>query len=264
VILLPLAALLGCSVPSSGGTAVIAVFQGSTPLASGGSFNFGNQQQGIPSTPVTFTIKNTGTASVDLSSSGALSVTGSNAADFSVSTQPALTIAAGASTTFALVFTPSLLSAENAGISVSSALGSYTFTLAGTGTSGGTLQLSYIDVNGSPQAVAAGVPVQFPGVFSSSPNTVSVTFTIKNTSATQPLALVGSTPLSLTNTSPGGSFSITSNPTSPVPKNNGTTTFIIQEVYIGPTGTTKTGTVTLKTSDGSNQTFTFSVSGYQS
>ena len=142
VALLPLVAVVACN-QIGNGTAVIQVYQGTTEVTSGGSYDFGGTAIGSSSVPVTFTIKNTGTASASLKESGALTITGSNAADFAVSTQPDLTIAAGASTTFALVFSPSAVSAESVQIALSSAVGTYSFTLAGTGTYSGTLQMFY-------------------------------------------------------------------------------------------------------------------------
>jgi hypothetical protein len=253
----PFVALLGCTLAgnTSGGTAVVQVFQGTTEITAGGTYDFGSVQQGIQSTPVTFTIKNSGTAPVTLTGSGTLTITGSNSADFAISTPPGLTIAAGASTSFALVFTPSLLSSESVQISISSPLGAYTFNLTGTGTGGGTLQMKW-DGDGFMNLPNGGTAT-LPSLFGSGSSIM--TFQIINNDVTQPLVLVGATPLTMTNAF--GAFSITTSPTSPVAPNGGTTLFVIQMDYIG---TSPTETVTLKTSDPSNPTFTFSVTGFQS
>jgi hypothetical protein len=86
-----------------------------------------------------------------------------------------------------------------------------------------------------------------------------MSFRITNNDVALPLALVGATPLTMTNAS--GAFSITTYPSSPVSLDGGTTLFVIQMNFIGQG--TYNETVTLKTSDPSNQTFTFTVTGNQ-
>ena len=87
-----------------------------------------------------------------------------------------------------------------------------------------------------------------------------MSFRITNNNVDLPLALVGATPLTMTNAS--GAFSIASYPSSPVSPDGGTTFFVIEMDFIG--SGTWIETVTLKTSDPSNQTFTFTVRGFQS
>ena len=90
------------------------------------------------------------------------------------------------------------------------------------------------------------------------PGPVTMDFHIINTHLTEPLFLVGSSALTMTNAT--GAFSILTSPTSPVPPGGANfVDFAIQVVYLGHTKTYQE-TVTLKTSDAANQTFTFTVS----
>jgi hypothetical protein len=243
----------------TGLAAVLQVLLGTTPIASGGTYGFSNVQQGTQSAQIIFTIKNSGTQLATLSGGGPVSISGTNAGDFQVSSQASTTIAGGASTTFSVVFSPLTNSAETAQAQFTSQLGTYTINLNGTGTSGGSLQVSYIGVNGSPVIIPNKGTMSFGSLAGPAGNTTSVTFTIANADVKVPLALVGVSPLTITNNTLA--FSITTSPASPVAP-NGSTTFVVQEVYI------KTGsypeTVTLQTSDASNQIFTFTVNGPQS
>ena len=251
----PLLVLLACTQPGSNGSAVLQVLQGATAITSGGSYGFGNVAIGASSAPVTFTIKNTGTAPASLSQSSALSISGNNTADFAVSTQPSQTIAAGDSTTFALKFSPSTVAAESVSLSISSAIGTYTFSLSGTGAYSGTLSLAYYNGEGY-SSIADGDTVSMTDLFGS--GSTSKTIQISNTDSSEDLELVGATPVTITNSS--GAFSIGSYPTSPVAPNGGTTFFEIDEIFTAPGISVET--VTLKTSDPTYPTFTFSVSGF--
>jgi hypothetical protein len=257
-IVVPILILLAFMQSCETGTAVIQVSQGGTEIISGGSYDFGGVAIGSSSAPVTFTIINTGTGSANLAGSGALAFAGSNASDFSVSTQPDLTIAAGASKTFALVFSPTAAAAESVQISLSSDVGTYSFTLDGTGTYSGTLQM--YDYGDGWLNLSNGNTVGLAYLYGPGPASTTLAFRITNTNITEPLYLVGPTPVTITNNT--GAYTITSYPTSPVAPNGGTSDFVIQEAYIA-TGTYNE-TVTLKTSDPTNPTFTFSVSGSQS
>jgi hypothetical protein len=98
------------------------------------SVAFGNQLINTTSGAQTVTLTNTGTAVMTISG---ISLTGVNAADFSQSNTCGATLSVNASCTFTVHFTPSLLSIENANISVTdNAAGSpQTVPLSGTGTS---------------------------------------------------------------------------------------------------------------------------------
>jgi hypothetical protein len=95
--------------------------------------DFGSTQ--ILSTPIikTFTIQNTGNASLTI---GTISITGLNASDFSVSTTPSTTVAVGASTTIAIQFNPSSLGTKTATVTIAnndSDENPYDFSIQGIG-----------------------------------------------------------------------------------------------------------------------------------
>ena len=84
----------------------------------------------------TFTIQNTGTASLSLSGSPRVAVSGTNAADFTVTAQPASPVAAGGSTTFTVTFDPSAPGTRTATLSITnndSDENPYNFSIQGTG-----------------------------------------------------------------------------------------------------------------------------------
>ena len=87
----------------------------------------------------TFTIQNSGAASLTLSGNPKVSLSGVNAADFSVTSQPSSPVAAGNSTTFSILFSPSALGVRTATVSIASNDASnnpYTFAIQGTGVAG--------------------------------------------------------------------------------------------------------------------------------
>lgn len=113
----------------------INIKQGSTNVASGGSYNFGNQLVGNATSAVTFTIENTGNANLVLS--GSPIVANSNTTDFTVNQTTTSTPVSGpGSTTFTVVFTPSGLGSKTATLSIANNdadEGTYTIVLNGTG-----------------------------------------------------------------------------------------------------------------------------------
>ncbi len=104
------------------------------------SISFGGQTITTKSTPQTITLTDSGMSFLTISS---ITMTGANASDFAASNTCGATVASGANCTISVSFTPSLVSAETAAISiVDSAAGSpQTISLTGTGqnliTSGG-------------------------------------------------------------------------------------------------------------------------------
>ncbi len=89
----------------------------------------------------TFTIRNTGTASLSLTGgSPYVSISGAHAADFTLTANPTASIAGSAFTTFNITFNPSLAGLRTASISIAnndSDENPYNFDIQGTGVSGG-------------------------------------------------------------------------------------------------------------------------------
>jgi hypothetical protein len=115
----------------------IAVEESSADIPSGGSFNFGNQEQGTTGGSVTFTIKNTGTGDLNLTGSPYVDVSGTDASEFSVDVQPSTPVSPTGNTTFNMTFSP-----DTSGTGGRSALitipnndtdeGTFTINLSGT------------------------------------------------------------------------------------------------------------------------------------
>jgi hypothetical protein len=101
----------------TGTASSIVVEQGGTPINSGGSYDYGNVMASATK-DVVFTIRNTGSASLNLGGYPALS--GTNASLFSRTVEPSLVVAAGGSTTFTLRFAPTSLGAKSAMLTISS------------------------------------------------------------------------------------------------------------------------------------------------
>jgi hypothetical protein len=97
------------------------------------SLAFGSQPVGTTSTAQTLTLSNTGSAALSITS---LALTGTNANDFAQTNTCGSSVAAAANCTISVTFTPSVIGAEAASVSITdNASGSpQTVSLAGTGT----------------------------------------------------------------------------------------------------------------------------------
>jgi autotransporter-associated beta strand protein len=86
-------------------------------IGSGGSKDFGTTGIGF-SNSLTFTIRNTGEADLNLTGTPRVAISGTHAADFTVTAQPAATIAGASSTTFTVIFAPSGVGTRSAQLSI--------------------------------------------------------------------------------------------------------------------------------------------------
>ncbi|NHM02663.1 choice-of-anchor D domain-containing protein [Flavobacterium difficile] len=103
-----------------------------TPIV-GDDTNFGSADIAGGTIVKTFTIQNIGTADLTI---GAISFTGTHAANFTLTTPPSGTVAAGGSTTFQVTFDPTIVGTHNAEIVImnnDSNENPYNFALIGTG-----------------------------------------------------------------------------------------------------------------------------------
>jgi len=104
-----------------------------TTLTSGtGTVDFGSSPTGT-AVPLTFTIRNTGTAPL---TSIAVTMDGTNSADYAVTSAPAATVAVDDSTTFVVTFTPSAIGTRTAVLHIASndtTLNPFNINLTGTG-----------------------------------------------------------------------------------------------------------------------------------
>ncbi|MEI6507900.1 MAG: choice-of-anchor D domain-containing protein [Bacteroidota bacterium] len=130
------------AVPASIGTTApeINIKQSSTSYATASTFGFGSQVSGTSSSATTFTIENTGTATLNLSGTPIVAITGTNASEFSIDqSSTTATVAAAGTTTFTITFSPTTQGAKTAAISIANddATGGenpYVINLTGTGT----------------------------------------------------------------------------------------------------------------------------------
>jgi hypothetical protein len=117
----------------------INIKQSTTSYASASTYAFVNQVSGTSSSATTFTIENTGNATLNLSGSPIVAISG-NTSEFTVDqTSTASTVATSGSTTFTVTFNPTSTGAKSAAISIANddATGSespYIINLTGTGT----------------------------------------------------------------------------------------------------------------------------------
>jgi len=205
----------------------------------------------------TFTIRNTGTSTLNLTGSPRVQLSGSS--DFTVITLPAATVAAGSgTTTFQIQFTPSSTGLKTATVTIAnndSDENPYNFTIQGTGTSA-----AEIDVLGNNQVIADGdtTPTttdytDFGSVATSS--SIIRTFTIRNTGSAT-LNLTGSPRVQLTGSS---NFIVITQPAATVAAGGGMTTF---QIRFTPSSTgLKTATVIIANNDGDENPYNFVIQG---
>lgn len=112
----------------------INIKQGTTNINHNGNFSVGSQISGTISTPITFTVENTGQANLTV---GALTITGANTSEFTITQAVNSTVVGGAFTTFTVTFSPTSTGAKTAQLSLvnnDSNENPYKINLTGTGT----------------------------------------------------------------------------------------------------------------------------------
>jgi hypothetical protein len=153
--------------------------------------DFGSIDYTSGTIPVTYTIYNTGTLTLNL---GAITIGGTNATDFAVTTAPAATVAPGGNTTVVITFNPSAVGVRNATLSMvtnDTNENPYNFSIRGTGTD------PEINVQGNSTTIGDGdiTPSATDWTIFGSTDyvsgTISRTFTIQNTTGTGALNISG-------------------------------------------------------------------------
>jgi hypothetical protein len=118
----------------------INIKQSSTSYATASTYAFGNQISGTSSSATAFTIENTGNATLNLTGTPKIAISGSNSSEFTIDqTSTTTTVAASGTTSFTVTFSPTSTGAKSAVISIDNddANGSenpYVINLTGTGT----------------------------------------------------------------------------------------------------------------------------------
>ncbi len=219
--------------------------------------DFGNASTGGGNVVRTFTIENTGTGNLTISS---ITVTGTNAAEFVVSSGQLGVITAGSSATFNVTFTPTALGARTATIHVNSSdcdEADYDFAVTGNGVAACPAE---INVKGNNTTITDGDVTPSAtdhtdfGNANTGGGTVVRTFTIENT---------GTGNLTVTGITMSGAdaalFTVgTLTPASPIIA-GGSATFT---VTFAPTTTgLKTATVNIANNDCDEGTYDFAVQG---
>ena len=227
-----------------------------TPSATD-STDFGNVVTVGVTRKVTYKIFNTGSSTLTISGTPKVAVAGTHAADFTVTTQPAATIAAGDSSSFVVEFDPSATGVRSATLSIANDDANenpYNWSIQGTGVT------REIAVKGNNTDIADGSTsastADFTNFGTVAPitGTVSRTFKIFN-SGTSNLTLSGSPKVALTG---DASFSVTSQPSSPVAGGD-STSFVI--LFAPQTVGSKTATVSITNDDTDENPFDFVISG---
>jgi hypothetical protein len=233
-------------------------YQDATPAVLDGT-DFGNVDT-KKNLVETFTIKNTGVGTLNLTAFSRVQVTGANAADFTVTAQPAVLIAPAGQSTFSLKFVPTTTSLETAVVTIDNDTENknpFTFTVQGTGVQ-------------APKAVITGNAKVLPvndqitqatdntlfGTVESASGTVSKTFTIKNTGSGV-MTLAG-TPKVAISGADAAAFSVTTQPSGSIAA-GASSDFVIK--FLPGTAGTKNALVTVTTDDASATSYKFKIQG---
>lgn len=205
----------------------------------------------------TFTIQNLNSANMALTV-GAITFSGTNAADFSVTTAPASSVAVNSSTTFIVTFNPSGLGTRTATINIANSdidENPYNFAIEGIGADPEiNLQGNGVNIVDGDTTPTTADWTDFGGTAVAG-GIITRTFTIQNlNTATMPLT-VGSITFSGTH---AGEFSVTTAPASSVAV-NGSTTFV---VTFNPNGNgLRTATMNIANNDSDENPYNISIQG---
>jgi len=225
--------------------------------------DFGNVLMAGGTNPNTFTITNTGTASLNLTGGPPrVTIGGAHAADFTLTTDAGASVASGGgTTTFTITFNPSATDLRTATVSIAnddSDKDPYDFSIQGTGTepemdvSG--LGISIVDGDVTPSTTD---DTDFGNVLmagGTNPNT----FTITNT-GTASLNLTGGPPRVTIGGTHAADFTLTTDAGDDVPSGGGTTTFTIT---FDPSATgLRTATVSIANDDSDEDPYNFAIQG---
>ncbi|GGK16739.1 hypothetical protein GCM10007962_08760 [Yeosuana aromativorans] len=234
-----------------------------TPSASDDT-DFGNVDITIGTNANTFTIQNTGTATLNLTgSSPYVAISGTNAADFTVTGIPSTSIATGSSTTFTITFNPSAIGLRSATVTIANNDGNenpYTFTVQGNGTSA----VQEINVLGNSNSIVNGdsSPTTLDDTdFGNTDITVGSvvhTFTIENLGTVTNLNLTSGSPYVVVSGVDASDFTVTTIPTTPITASSSTTF----NITFNPSSTgLKSATLTIANDDLDESIYSFDIQG---
>ena len=230
----------------------VSILDGDTTPDASDHTDFGGTSVAAGTVMRTYTIENIGAGDLII---GAITFTGTHAADFSVSSSPSSPVAPSGSTAFDVTFNPSGEGTRSAEISIvnnDSDENPYNYAIQGTG-----ITAPEINLTGNGQSIADGDDTPSTndhtdfgdaGAF----DTIVRTFTIENTGDGE--LTLGA----ITITGDISDFSETASPTSPVPS-GGTTTF---DISFSPTGPNlREATISITNNDSDENPYNFDISG---
>ena len=229
----------------------ISIFDGDTSPSTADNTDFGNTLVSSSNT-ATYTIQNTGTVSLTISS---IVSSGTNATDFVVGSVPT-SVAANSSATFTVAFTPSTVGTRNATITINNNdcnEAVYDFAVRGTGV--GTPE---INIQGNSTNITSGdtSPSTTDNTdFGTTCATTTRTFTIQNTGIVA-LNLTGAPIVAISGST---DFTITTQPSANTIAASGSLTFGV--TYTPNTAGVQTATISIANNDSDENPYTFVVGG---
>ncbi len=225
-------------------------------LSSTGSYSFGTIVIGNSSSAITFTVENTGSATLSLSGTPRVAISG-HTSDFTIDqTATTASVSAAGSTTFTVTFNPTTTGTRTATISIANNDGNenpYTFTVTGIGNSPTAPE---INLRQGVTNIASGGSYAF-GSQAAATSSAAVTFTIENTGNAD-LTLSGTPRVAISGTN-AAEFTVDQTATTSPVGAASSTTFTIT---FSPTSTgAKSATITIANDDVDEGTYTFTLSG---
>lgn len=252
---------IGYSAPAmavKGGAGPTTIVDGDTTPDTNDGTDFGTAAITFGSVSNTFVIKNTGSSALSLTSTPTVNISGANSSDFTLTTAPAATVGATTgSVSFVIKFVPSAAGLRTATVSIPSndpAVGSYDFTISGTG-----VTAPNIVVTGNSTSIAKGSTTLATtnytdfGKVSTNGGTYARTYTIANS---------GTTDLNITSVGVAGNnagdFVVTTAPDSVIAAGS-SSTFVVT-FTAGATGSRYT-TLSIVSDDTANTPYSFKIGG---
>jgi len=226
--------------------------------------DFGSEFVSVGSNANTFTIQNTGSATLNLTDpSPYISISGLHPGDFALTANPSGTISAGGSTTFTITFSPSAAGLRTAIVSIAnndSNENPYTFNIQGNGFT----TAPEINIQGNGTTIVSGDTTPSPsdntnfGNTNVTGGTIIKTFTIQNNGNLLDLNLTGSSPYVLIGGTNASDFTVTSIPSNTIGSSSSTTF----DITFDPSAVgTRTATVTIANNDSDENPYTFNIEG---
>jgi hypothetical protein len=233
----------------------VSIVDGDPSPAAGDNTDLGSTYIGSANN-VTYTIQNLGNLPLTI---GAITFSGTNAADFTVIGLPSSTVAVGSSTTFTVRFYPSIAGVKNATMSIANNdtnENPYDFAIRGTGLGLGVAQEIQIEGNATVipdnSTIASTNNWTILGdTFVSTP--ITRTYTIKNTGATT--LTIGAISFSGTNAS---EFTVTTLPSATV-LGGSSTTFVVR--FLPTTTGIRTAAISIVNNDATENPYNFAIQG---